>query len=183
MKIILASASPRRKELLKLICEDFEVKPSSADETIPNGLSCENVAEYLATIKAKSIKNTENNTAIIGCDTVVVIDNKILGKPIDRSHCKAMLSKLSGRTHFVYTGVCIIYNNKVTSFTEKTEVLFHNLTENEVEKYMDTNEPFDKAGGYGIQGKGALLVKSIKGDYFNVVGLPVSAINRKLANL
>ena len=179
MKIILASASPRRKELLKLIFDDFEVSPSNADETLPEGLPAENAAEYLACLKAKSINNAAN-TVVIGCDTVVVIDGKILGKPKNESDCKKMLKTLSGKSHFVFTGVCILYNNQEISFTEKTEVVFHDLSENEIEKYINTGEPFDKAGGYGIQGKGSLLVKEIHGDYFNVVGLPVSAVNQKL---
>lgn len=179
MKIILASASPRRKELLKFIYDEFEIRPSDADETLPDGLTADKAAEYLACAKAESVVR-ETDELVIGCDTVVVTDNKILGKPKDRSDCFDMLKMLSGRRHYVYTGVCILYNNAFISFTEKTEVEFYELSDNEIEWYMDTGEPFDKAGGYGIQGKGALLVKGICGDYFNVVGLPVSKLSRKL---
>ncbi len=181
MKIILASASPRRKELLGLITEEFEVMPSDADETLPDDISSDMAAEYLAAVKAKSV--SVDDAVVIGCDTVVVIDDKILGKPKDRNDCFEMLRALSGRKHYVYTGVCILYNNKTVSFTEKTEVEFHDLSDAEIEAYMDSGEPFDKAGGYGIQGKGSLLVKGICGDYFNVVGLPVSALNRKLKEI
>lgn len=181
MKIILASASPRRKELLGLITEEFEIMPSDADETLPNNISSDMAAEYLAIVKARSI--IVDDAVVIGCDTVVVIDDKILGKPKDRNDCFEMLRALSGRKHYVYTGVCILYNNKTVSFTEKTEVEFHDLSDAEIEAYMDSGEPFDKAGGYGIQGKGSLLVKGICGDYFNVVGLPVSALNRKLKEI
>lgn len=182
INIVLASASPRRKELLKLITSEFDIMPSDAEETLPEGIESENAAQYLAKVKARSIGNIENK-AVIGCDTVVVIDRNILGKPKNREQCRSMLNALSGRTHFVYTGVCIIYNSIEYSFTEKTEVIFHNLSEREIEEYIETGEPFDKAGGYGIQGKGALLVKEIRGDYFNVVGLPVSALNRKLKDI
>lgn len=182
INIVLASASPRRKELLKLITSEFDIIPSDVDETLPEEIKSENAAEYLAKIKARSIGNIEN-TAVIGCDTVVVIDGNILGKPKNREQCRSMLTSLSGKTHFVYTGVCIIYNSIEYSFAEKTEVIFYNLSEMEIEEYIETGEPFDKAGGYGIQGKGALLVKGINGDYFNVVGLPVSTLNRKLKEI
>lgn len=182
INIVLASASPRRKELLKLITDEFDVMPSDINEMLPEGIESEKAAQYLAKIKARSIADIENK-AVIGCDTVVVIDGKILGKPKNREQCQSMLSLLSGRTHCVYTGVCIIYNKREYSFTEKTEVTFHNLSEREIEEYIETGEPFDKAGGYGIQGKGALLVKEIRGDYFNVVGLPVSTLNRKLKDI
>lgn len=182
MELILASASPRRKELLKLITDNFKVIATDVDETLPKDIKAENSAEYLAAVKAKAVGYIEN-AVVIGCDTVVSIDGKILGKPIDRGNCREMLKSLSGKSHFVYTGVCILYNNNSYCFTEKTEVIFHELSDGEIEDYMDTGEPFDKAGGYGIQGRGALLVKEIHGDYFNVVGLPVSELNKKLKEL
>lgn len=182
MKIILASGSPRRKELLKLIFNDFEIRSADIYETIPDSLKNENAAEFLACLKAKSIK-ANNDEMIIGCDTIVLADNKILGKPKDIQHCREMLNMLSGKTHLVCTGVCIIYNSIEMSFTEQTKVTFHNLTESEIENYIKTKEPMDKAGGYGIQGKGALLVKSISGDYFNVVGLPVSRLYQELKKI
>ncbi|MGN0614277.1 MAG: Maf family protein [Porcipelethomonas sp.] len=180
--IVLGSASPRRRELLKLITENFEVRPSEADEHIPENITADKAAEYLAGVKSAAVEAGENET-VICCDTVVVSGEKILGKPSDRDDCRRMLKMLSGSTHFVYTGVCILKNKEKFSFTEKTAVTFHNLSDREIEDYMDTGEPFDKAGGYGIQGRGALLVKSIHGDYFNVVGLPVSRLNRELIRI
>ena len=182
MKIVLASASPRRKELLRFITDEFEVIPSKADETLPEDIAVEKAAEYLAKVKATSLRPAYN-TLVIGCDTVVVADDKILGKPENKSDCFAMLKMLSGRKHFVYTGVCILFNKEIISFTEKTEVEFHKLSDSEILNYISTGEPFDKAGGYGIQGKGSLLVKKINGDYFNVVGLPVSRLNRELRKI
>lgn len=179
MKIVLASASPRRKELLKLIFNEFEVRPTYTNEILPDNISADKAAEFLADIKAGSI-DASDDEVIIGCDTIVVFGSKILGKPENSDDCRKMLKMLSGQTHFVYTGVCIINGNKKYSFTEKTEVTFNSLSEEEIENYIKTGEPFDKAGGYGIQGRGALLVKCICGDYFNVVGLPVSRLNREI---
>ncbi len=179
MNIILASGSPRRKELLKIIFSDFEVKPSGADETLPENISPDRTSEFLAVKKAEFIKRNPDDI-VIGCDTTVVINNRILGKPKDSNDCKQMLEKLSGTVHYVYTGVSVISDSFKLSFTEKTEVEFYCLSDEEINNYIQTGEPFDKAGGYGIQGKGSLLVKSIKGDYFNVVGLPLSRLNRKL---
>ena len=179
MKIVLASASPRRKELLKLIFNDFEVRPADISEELPDDIFGDKAAEYLACAKADSLKASEEEL-LIACDTVVVFEEKILGKPENRDQCRKMLKILSGNTHFVYTGVCILGGGQRRSFTEKTEVTFNLLSEEEIENYMNTGEPFDKAGGYGIQGRGALLVKCICGDYFNVVGLPVSRLNREI---
>ncbi len=179
MNIILASGSPRRKELLKIIFSDFEVKPSGADETLPENISPDRASEFLAVKKAEFIKRNSDDI-VIGCDTTVVINNRILGKPKDSNDCKQMLEELSGTVHYVYTGVSVISDSFKLSFTEKTEVEFYCLSDEEINNYIQTGEPFDKAGGYGIQGKGSLLVKSIKGDYFNVVGLPLSRLNRKL---
>lgn len=182
MKIVLASASPRRSELLKLLFEDFSVRPSGADENLPDSIKADSAAEYLASKKAESVKSG-NDEIVIGCDTAVVIDDIILGKPADPEDCRKMLSMLSGKTHQVYTGVCILYKDSKISFTEKTDVEFYNISDDEAENYIKTGEPFDKAGGYGIQGRGALFVKSISGDYFNVVGLPVSRLNRELKKI
>lgn len=179
MKIVLASGSPRRHELLRLITKDFEIRVSDADETVPGNITAEKTAEYLSMVKAKAVeRNTDE--IIIGCDTVVVIDGKVLGKPSSEAECAEMLSLLSGRTHTVYTGVSLICNDRTRSFTAETKVEFYPLTQKDISDYIATGEPFDKAGGYGIQGKGALLVKGISGDYFNVVGLPVSALKREL---
>ncbi len=178
--IILASASPRRKELLSLIFDDFSVIPSTADEVIPQGLDALKVAEHLAKLKAQDIAEQNKDSLVIGADTCVIIEKEILGKPKNTEDARRMITLLSGKTHLVVTGCCVIVNGKVESFSEVTEVEFLNLDESEIEDYIATNEPYDKAGAYGIQGKGALLVKKINGDYFNVVGLPVAKLNSYL---
>lgn len=182
MEIILASSSPRRKELLKLIFDNFIIRPSEIEEDVPPEINYAYAAEYLASKKANSVVENSDEL-VIGCDTVVALGNVILGKPHDCEECRKMLRLLSGRTHSVYTGVSIIFNKKEISFTEKTDVIFRNISDEEIEEYINTGEPFDKAGGYGIQGRGALFVKSICGDYFNVVGLPVSRLNYELKNI
>ena len=183
MNIILASNSPRRKELLKYISNDFIVKPSNVDETIPKDIPVELSAEYLAKLKASAIAQEYPNDLVIGCDTIVLHNNRILGKPSNENECFEYLKSLSNDTHKVITGVCLIYQNRVTSFSEVTEGTFHLLTDDEIYKYISTKEPFDKAGGYAIQGYGSLLVKKIHGDYFNVVGLPISKLNRVIKSL
>ena len=177
-KIILASASPRRKELLKQITDDFEICVSSVEEIVPDTIPTEEVPQYLATLKAKDVATKYSNDLIIGADTCVFCDGAILGKPKDRQDAINMLSALSGKTHSVITGCAIVKNGKSISFSIKTDVEFYDLSEKEILDYIDTKEYFDKAGGYGIQGKGALLVKGIKGDYFNVVGLPIAKLKR-----
>lgn len=182
MKIILASASPRRRELLKIIVDDFEAVSTDVDESLPTDLPAEKVAEYLSKIKAMAVENNRGGV-IIGCDTIVACKNKILGKPKDIDECRSFISMLSGETHKVITGCTLICGDKIISFSETTEVAFRKLTNDEIEQYIATSEPYDKAGGYGIQGKGALLVEKINGDYFNVVGLPVSRLNVELKEI
>lgn len=179
-KIILASASPRRRELLGIITENFEVIPSDAEEVVPKSISAEDTAEFLARIKAKSVGEKYAESTVIGADTCVIIENKILGKPKDKTDARQMIKLLSGRTHKVITGCAIAKGNKMTAFSVETEVEFYTLSDSEIEDYINTFEPYDKAGSYGIQGKASLFVKGIKGDYFNVVGLPIAELNRKL---
>lgn len=181
MGLILASASPRRQELLKRITEDFTVNPVDADETLPAGIPVEIAAVYLADVKAKAAAEQFPEDIVIGCDTIVVLEDEIMGKPADRAQAKQMLQKLSGQTHKVMTGTALYCGKKSTVFTSETLVTFYELTDAEIERYLDTGEPFDKAGAYGIQGYGCLLVRSIEGDYNNVVGLPVAALARSLA--
>lgn len=178
--LILASKSPRRKELLSLITEDFEIKSADVDETLPEGITPDRAVVFLSKIKAQPLANSTDT--VIGADTVVAVDNKILGKPKDRNDAFSMLKLLSGKWHSVFTGVTVISSKKSTSFFVETKVKFFDLTDGEIIRYIDTNEPFDKAGAYGIQGKGSLLVEKIQGDYFNVVGLPVSTLNKVLAD-
>ena len=177
--IILASKSPRRQELLKYITEDFTVKTAEVDEALPDGISPKEAVLYLSKIKAVPFEN--ENGIIIGADTVVAIDGVILGKPDGKSDAKAMLRLLSGKTHSVFTGVTVIKNKEYHSFAVETKVTFFELSDSEIEAYVNTLEPLDKAGAYGIQGYGSLLVEKIDGDYFNVVGLPVSKLNRLLS--
>ncbi len=180
MKLILASASPRRQELLRLITEEFEVHPVDADETLPAGMPVELAPSFLADLKAQAAAKEFPDDLVIGCDTVVTMDDEIMGKPKDREDAFRMLRKLSGETHTVMTGAALYLKGKSTVFTVDTRVTFYPLTDDEINAYLDTNEYCDKAGSYGIQGKGSLLVERIEGDYFNVVGLPVAALSRNL---
>lgn len=181
-KVILASQSPRRKELLKIIFDNFEVLPSGAEETVPKGTKTDKYCEYLALLKARDIAQNYRNSLVIGADTAVVLGEKILGKPKTREEAYNMLKLLSGKTHYVYTGCALILGDKSAVFTVKTDVTFYELDDREIYEYIDTGDCFDKAGGYGIQTKGSMLVKEIKGDYFNVVGLPIAQLKREIEN-
>ena len=181
--IILASASPRRKELFSIIQKDFKIIPADIDEVLPEGISAEAAAEFLSVQKAKAVFQEHPEDTVIGCDTAVICEGEILGKPKDSTDAKRMLSLLSGKTHKVITGCAIFKSGKSLSFSEVTEVTFFELSEKEIDDYIATNEPFDKAGAYGIQGYGSLLVEKINGDYFNVVGLPVAKLNKMLKRI
>ncbi|MBR3969933.1 MAG: septum formation protein Maf [Ruminococcus sp.] len=180
MDIILASASPRRRELMGIITPDFTAVSIDADETLPDNINPLTASEYLAEIKASAAAEKFPDSIVIGCDTTVICGGEILGKPKNKEECRRFMNMLSGRTHQVATGCCIIAKNRKTSFTEITEVTFRQLSAKEIEEYISTDEPYDKAGGYGIQGKASLLIEKINGDYFNVVGLPVSRLNQAL---
>lgn len=179
-EIILASASPRRKELLSLAGTDFIVKVADVDEVIDPSLTPDGVVMSLANQKAQAVASENPDSLVIGADTVVVLDGKILGKPKSEENAVELLTMLSGRVHTVYTGVALIKGEKVKTFCEATQVEFYPLTDEEIKAYVATKEPMDKAGAYGIQGKGCILIRKIDGDYFNVVGLPVSAVYREL---
>ncbi len=180
MEVILASASPRRKKLLSMLYDEFRVKVSDIRELVPRDLSVEKCPEYLARLKAENISKGYEKFLVIGCDTSVIIDGKILNKPRSTSDARTMMQLLSGRCHQVITGCCLYYMGKYHTFSEITEVEFYPLTEQEIEQYINTTEPYDKAGGYGIQNRAALFIKGIKGDYYNVVGLPVSRLKREI---
>lgn len=180
MKIILASASPRRRELMRLITENFTAVSTDTDETLPPNIKPLDASAYLAEIKAQSALEFFPDDIVIGCDTTVIIDSKILGKPKNSDGCREYLEMLSGRTHKVVTACAITDGRSRRVFSEITEVTFRKLSADDIDRYISTGEPFDKAGGYGIQGKGSLLVEKINGDYFNVVGLPVSHLNQEL---
>lgn len=179
-EIILASASPRRQELLKVVCDDFKVVPSLIEETVPQGTDALKVPEYLSFIKAKDVAKKFPEKIVIGADTCVILSGTVLGKPKTKEEAFSMLSALSGKTHLVVTGCTLISNEKTVTFSEITKVTFNCLSKSQITEYIKTDEPFDKAGGYGIQSKGALFVKKIDGDYFNVVGLPISRLNSEL---
>lgn len=178
--IILASASPRRSELMTLAGFRFDVICADIDEIVPEKALPQEVVMSLALQKAQAVAKDHRKSAVVGSDTVVALDGKILGKPRSESEAAEMLRSLSGRIHKVFTGVAIVCGEKVTSFFEETEVEFYPLTDQEILDYVATGEPMDKAGAYGIQGRGAVLVKRINGDYFNVMGLPISKVYREL---
>lgn len=187
--MILASQSPRRRELLALISPEFRVIPAQGEEFLPEKITPEDAVLLLSRQKAEEISSriypvcdTVPET-IIAADTVVAIDGEILGKPRSREHAAQMLRKLSGREHSVNTGVTVISGAQSVSFAEKTVVEFFPLTEEEIAGYIATGEPMDKAGAYGIQGRGALLVKRIDGDYYNVMGLPVGELYQRLKSM
>lgn len=173
-KIVLASASPRRKEILENLGIDFEIICSSAEENVDTELPPHIIVQELAMLKGADVASKINNAVIISADTIVWYDEVMLGKPTDKNNAKKMLKMLSGNIHEVYTGVCVTdsKSGKSISDFEVTKVKFKNLSDEEIENYINTGEPMDKAGGYGIQGKGCLLVEKIEGDYLNVVGLP-----------
>jgi septum formation protein len=177
-RLILASNSPRRRDLLTQAGLTFTVIPSEVDEHKVT-MSDPNVfVRTLAESKAINIAQKYPSSWVIGADTIVVIDNQILGKPDSADAARGMLKRLSGNIHHVFTGYCVCCKRKAHLFTDvvKTDVCFKSLSDKEIEWYLQTGEPFDKAGGYGIQGIGSVLVKSIKGSYTNVVGLPVCEV-------
>lgn len=181
LKVVLASASPRRKELLSLIFNEYDIRPADCDETLPEGIKAQEAVEYLSLIKNKAtVEICDENSLVISADTVVAVEGEILGKPQDKEDARRMISLLSGREHQVFTGVTLSLNGKFKTFSEKTDVVFYKLTDKEIEDYISTDEPYDKAGAYGIQGKAGLLVKSVNGDYYNVVGLPVARLKREI---
>ena len=181
--IILASASPRRNELMRMAGLDFCCIPSDAEEVLPAGIAPAEASEYLSGLKAADIAASHPGDIVIGADTTVVIGGEVLGKPADEREAAAMLAKLSGQTHTVYTGVTILAPGHRESFTSAAQVMFYPLTEEEIRDYVATGEPMDKAGAYGIQGRGAVLVRKIDGDFFTVMGLPVAETVRRLRRL
>lgn len=186
-KIVLASASPRRRELLPLALAlfpghpGFTVRPADCDESLPEGMTPEEMVTRLAERKAlASAALGDGEETVIGCDTLVFLDGRPFGKPGDAGEAEEMLTALSGREHQVLTGVCLRQGEREMLGFEKTGVEFYPLEEKRIRDYIATGEPMDKAGGYGMQGKGSVLVKGIHGCYFNVVGLPVAKLCRML---
>ncbi len=179
-EVVLASQSPRRKELLRFLFPDFSVRPADIDETIPLGVDPFSAAEMIASKKADA---TPSSGLVIACDTVVIINGEILGKPHDEADARRMLEKLSGATHDVVSGVALRYKGEKRSFSQRTSVTFCRMTDSDISAYLATGEPFDKAGAYGIQGYGSLFVEKIDGDFFNVVGLPIARLRTEIISL
>ncbi|MDD2446723.1 MAG: Maf family protein [Tissierellia bacterium] len=182
-RIVLASGSPRRREIMEKYNIDLIVEKSNVDENINRGETPEQVSMTLSLIKALDVSNRFPKDIVIGADTIVVVDGKILGKPKGKEDAYDMLNILSGRIHEVITGVALIkadMNIKIIDY-EKTRVKFRKLTDDMIYRYIGTNEPFDKAGAYAIQGVGQILVENIDGCFFNVVGLPLTKIDKLLS--
>lgn len=182
---ILASQSPRRKQLLEWAEVDFEIIVESTDESYPDHLPPDEVAIHIAAGKAKAVQEkTGGARLIIAADTIVVVDKDIIGKPAGREEAIATLKRLSGRHHQVITGVCLLQGNKEILFADTTGVEFHSLTEEQIAFYVDKYKPYDKAGAYAIQEwVGVVGIKSVSGDFYNVMGLPVSRVVQALQKL
>ncbi len=178
--LILASKSPRRQELLTLAGLEHICIPSDVEEIVPEGTLPEDLPALLALQKAEAVFSAHPSDTVLGSDTIVVSDGQILGKPKNEEDAFSMLRALSGKAHTVYTGAAILAHDRREVFTSATEVVFYPLSDEEIRAYIATGEPMDKAGAYGIQGKGSLFVKEIRGDYYTVVGLPLAEVARRL---
>ncbi len=180
MQVILASESPRRKQLLAATGISFHTVPSRIDEHAFDHIPLNERPEELAFHKAESVAASNPNTIVIGADTIVVLDNEALGKPQNAEDACAMLRKLSGRTHHVLTGVCVITPHQVIRFTAQASVHFVSLTDEDIRRYVETQEPLDKAGAYAIQGGASSFVDEIHGDYNAIVGFPIGKVMHHL---
>lgn len=183
MDIILASGSPRRRELLNTLGLSFTVHPAKGEEIAPDGAGPEEIVKALSRAKAEEVARQFPDKLIIAADTIVYLDGMVLGKPKDEDDAKAMLSKLSGRAHEVYTGVTVILEDKTICESECTKVIFRDVSAEEIASYVASGDPMDKAGAYGIQGKAALMVEGLEGDYFNVMGLPLCRLGKMLGTI
>ena len=187
LRTVLASASPRRRELLEMLkIENLEIIPAKGEETVDETLPPDELVCVLSCQKAKEVyERTEGreDCVFIGSDTIVYLDGKVLGKPADKSDAAEMLRSLSGRSHRVYTGVTVIAHGQTISEAEETTVFFRNLGDDEIDAYIATGEPMDKAGAYGAQGIASLFVERLEGDFFNVMGLPVCRLGAMLKKL
>jgi MAF protein len=182
MRIILASTSPRRRELMDLMGLRYEILAPEGEEVFDPALSPQNLVQHLARQKGENVAaRTDGDVLVIAADTVVTLGSRILGKPRDRTDAIAMLASLSGRVHSVFTGVCMFGQGKIVVDSEETLVHMRPLSETEIAAYVDSGEPMDKAGAYGIQGRASLFIPRIEGDYFNVMGFPVCRIGQMLA--
>lgn len=180
LKLVLASSSPRRRELLESFKQPFVICPAVKEEVILPHLSPEEMVASLAEQKAEEVAAIHPDAVVIGGDTLVHLDGTLLGKPKTKEEAEEMIGKLQGRTHQVLTGVSVQSKEKKVTFVETTHVTFRSLTSEEVRGYVAKGESLDKAGGYGIQGAGAFLVESLQGDFYNVMGLPLCALGKQL---
>lgn len=186
MRIILASKSPRRKEILENLGLDFDIMSADADET-SDITDPDRLVMTLAERKGRAVvalldEEQKKDCLVIACDTLVYAEEEFLGKPRDREDARRMLGLLSGRSHSVISGIYAFYAGRETCSFASTNVLFDNVSDGDIEKYLDSGEPFDKAGAYAIQGKASVFIRGIEGDYFNVVGLPVNQLYKTLKN-
>ncbi|GLR15497.1 Maf family protein [Portibacter lacus] len=182
-KIFLASKSPRRAEIISNAGFEYELISIDVEEVYPETLPAGEVAEYLATLKANALSTIPEDGLVLTADTIVILGDEILGKPINKDDARSMLEKLSGQKHLVITGVCIKSASKTISFSDVSEVHFASLSASEIEAYINTASPFDKAGSYGIQdGLGMVAVTKIVGSYFNIMGLPIHTVYEKVKN-
>ena len=182
MKIILASKSPRRKEILENLGLEFDILVADADERSDESDPCKRVAE-LASVKGRAVLDAvrdKKDVLLIASDTLVYAENEFLGKPKDRSDARRMINLLSGKAHSVVSGLYLCYNGKEVAVADETRVIFDEMSDSEVENYISSDEPYDKAGGYAVQGLASLYISGLEGDYFNVVGLPVNLMYKTL---
>ena len=180
MEIILASKSPRRRELLQLVGLDFSVVPSNADESAISEDDPATLVRRLASVKCEAVKSARSDCLVIGADTIVVYDGQVIGKPTDAHDAKRILRLLSGKTHTVYSGLCVMTDEKKLVCHDTTYVTFADLSDEIIDAYVATGDPLDKAGAYGIQEKAALFVDRIDGNFHNIVGLPVVHLREDL---
>lgn len=180
MKLILASGSPRRKQLLSLLEIPFEIVVADIDEEIDTGKTLRSEIEKLSYQKAKAVFDNHQDSVIIGSDTIVTLDNIILGKPQDKEQAKKMLKLLQDNKHTVITAVTIMSSEKVETFSILSDVYFYPMSDKEIDEYIETNEPMDKAGAYAIQGIGSKFIKKIDGDYYAIMGFPIGEVYRRL---
>ena len=180
---ILASQSPRRRELLHLLDIKFKVIPSDVEEVIPEGLSFPEVVMDLAVQKAVAIAKDHPDSTVLGFDTLVILDDVALGKPISRDHAFDMLKRLAGRTHTVMTGCALVCCDETLTLYDEADVTFLPMTDDEINEYLDTGEPYDKAGAYGIQGYGGRYISRVEGDFYSVMGIPLNKLYQLLRGL
>jgi len=182
-KIILASGSPRRRELLGRMGVEFDLMPCEAEEKYDSSLSPVEIVKYLAKQKAETVNKMVRDSIVIGADTIVSVDEHILGKPADKAQAYDMIKKLSGRWHDVITGICMYNEDEFIIDHVNTRVHFVDMSEDEINSYINTNEPYDKAGAYGVQGLAGMYIDAIEGDYYNIMGFPMAKVRNMLKSL